>query len=448
LPTTETPQSGGTLHLLKVLTFFDLLVYGLVYVSPIGPWSTWAFTSDLAGGAVALAYLLGAVALSFTAISYAKMSIEVPEAGSVYSYARTAMGESVGFLSGWMVLLDYLLLPALMYVFCGATLAEFMPMLPAWGWILLVAAYNIAVNWFGVKTSAHFNLGTLLIQFAMLFVFIALGIYALAHSGMPMFTREVWWAASTTPGGVFSAASLCVMAYLGFDAITTLSSEVRVEQRHLIGRAVIVSLLLLGGLAILDVWVMGDLARGLTFKDPTTATFETIGARINPVLGTAAAWASALVVAISITPPMVTGVSRILYAMALHGEMPRPLARLHRRYGVPHVALLASAAISIAVALYFSAQFDTLTAMVNFGALTAFMAVNASVIVLFKVKRRSSDWLGHVALPALGIAVLLAVLVQMSHLALIVGIAWLATGILIYAVVRRRRTAARLESPT
>jgi hypothetical protein len=47
-----------TPHLLKVLTFLDLLVYGLVYVSPIGPWSTWAFTSDLAGRAVALAYLL------------------------------------------------------------------------------------------------------------------------------------------------------------------------------------------------------------------------------------------------------------------------------------------------------------------------------------------------------------------------------------------------------
>ena len=156
-----------TVHLYKVLTFFDLLVYGLAYVSPVGPWSTWAFTSSLAGGAVSLAFLLGAFALSFTAMSYAKMTAEVPGVGSAYAYARYSMGESVGFLTGWMLLLDYLLMPALMYVFCGITFAEYAPILPAWGWILLIAAYNIGVNWFGVKTSAHFNTATLLLQFAM-----------------------------------------------------------------------------------------------------------------------------------------------------------------------------------------------------------------------------------------------------------------------------------------
>jgi amino acid transporter len=431
-------QRNETPHLLKVLTFFDLMVYGLVYVSPVGPWSTWAFASDLAGGAVALAFLLGAGALTFTAFSYAKMAVEVPDAGSVYSYARFAMGDGIGFLAGWMVLLDYLLLPALMYVFCGATLAVFMPILPAWGWILVIAAYNIAVNWFGIKTSARFNLATLLAQFALLFIFLTVGIYTLHKTGSPMFTSTPWWGAKTTPGGVFSAASLCVMAYLGFDAITTLSSEVKPEQRHLIGRSVIVSLVLLGVLAVIDVWVLSDLSHGLTFKDPTVATFETIGLRINPLLGTAAAWASVLVVAVSITPPMVTAVSRVLYSMALNREMPHGLARLHPRYGVPHIALLTSGAISIAVALYFATQFDTLTSMVNFGALTAFIAVNASVIAFFMVKRKSGNWLAHLVGPVLGIAALIAVLVQMSKIGLSVGLCWMAAGVAVYLVIRRR----------
>ena len=118
---------------------------------------------------MSLVFLLGAVALGFTALSYAQMCTEVPEAGSVYSYARFAMGETAGFLGGWMILLDYLLLPALMYVFCGVALSAYVPIAPSWAWILLVAAYNIGVNWFGVKTSARFNLGTLLFQFALLF---------------------------------------------------------------------------------------------------------------------------------------------------------------------------------------------------------------------------------------------------------------------------------------
>jgi len=435
------PHEG--IHLHRVLRFSDLLVYGLVYVAPIGPWSTWAFTSNLAGGAVALAYLLGAVALSFTALSYSKMAMESSDAGSVYSYARLSMGEGIGFLSGWMVLLDYLLFPPLMYVFCGATLAEFMPFLPAWGWILVTAAYNITVNWFGIKTSARFNLGTLIFQFFLLFAFLLLGIYVLARSGAPMFTSTPWWAPDTTPARIFSAASLCVMAYLGFDAITTLSSEVRADQRHLIGRAVVISLALLGALAVLDVWVLSDLSRGLTYKDPTTATFEAIGARIHPALGSFAAYATALVVAISVTPPMVTGVSRVLYAMALNGELPRGLACVHVRYRVPHVALLASGALSIVVALYFASQFDTLTSMVNFGALTAFIAVNASVIALFAVRRRSGRWLPDLVSPGLGIAALLAVILQMSRLALIVGLSWMTTGVITYWLLVRRRRLAR-----
>jgi amino acid transporter len=434
LSVNETP------HLLKVLTFFDLLVYGLAYVSPVGPWSTWAFTSSLAGGAVALAFLLGAFALSFTAMSYAKMATAVPGVGSAYSYARYSMGESVGFLTGWMLLLDYLLMPALMYVFCGITFAEYAPILPAWGWILLIAAYNIGVNWCGVKTSAHFNTATLLLQFAMLFIFLIAAIYTMSKLNMPTFTAHAWWTTGkTTPTGVFAGASLCVLAYLGFDAITTLSSEVRVEQRRLIGRAILATLIVLGLLAIIDVWVLDDLARGLTFKDPTTATFETIGTRINPVLGAAAAWGGAIVVAISITPPMVTAVSRVLYSMATHGEMPAMLAKLHPRYGVPHVAVLASGAISITVALYFASQFDTLTSMVNFGAITAFIAVNASVIALFRIKRRTGSLFGTVVCPIIGIATLGAVLTQMSPLGLAVGVCWTVAGIVVYCIVRRQK---------
>ena len=302
-------------------------------------------------------------------------------------------------------------------------------------WILLTAAYNIAVNWFGIKTSARFNLGTLLLQFAMLFVFLGAGIYMLARSGMPRVTYTPRWGAATTPAGVFSAASLCVMAYLGFDAITTLSGDVRHDQRHLFGRAVSTCRLTLGALAIIDVWVLSDLSRGLAFKDPTTATFETISVRIHPLFRTVLAWAMALVVAVSITPPMVTGVSHILYAMGHAGALRRPLAAVHPRYRVPHVALLTSGVASIAIALYFAGEFDTLTSIVNFGALAAFTAVNASTIMLFAVARRSRRRSAHVVSPLLGIAALAAVMAQMSRPALVVGVAWLAAG----GIVQRRR---------
>ncbi|MEY4784605.1 MAG: hypothetical protein RIR41_2540 [Pseudomonadota bacterium] len=432
--------SGPAVGFLAVLTFWDLVVYGLVYVSPIGPWSTWGFAGALSGGAVALVYLLGAVALSFTALSYAQMCTEVPESGSVYAYARHAMGETVGFLAGWMVLLDYLLLPALMYVFCGLSLSLFIPAVPSWAWVLIVAAYNLGVNWFGVKTSARFNLGTLILQFVLLVAVLGAAVAVMSGDGTPMFTADAWWQSGTTFSGVFSGASLCVMAYLGFDAITTLSAEVRPEQRHLVGRAVVFSIMLLGALAVLNVWLLSDLARGFTFSaDLTTATFDLMGAKVGPVFGRVVTWASVIIVAISITPPMVAAVARVIFAMAEKGEMPAVLGKLDASYGVPRNAMLASGVISIVVAVYFAAQFDALTSMVNFGALSAFAAVNASVIALFVVQRKSRRYVTHLLLPLLGILTIGAVIYQMSAAGLAVGLAWLATGVVIVTALRLRR---------
>jgi amino acid transporter len=305
--------------------------------------------------------------------------------------------------------------------------------------VLLVAAYNLGVNWFGVKTSARFNFGTLILQFVLLAVVLTAALIVMQRTHMPMFTSDAWWRPSSHIGGIFSGASLCVMAYLGFDAITTLSAEVKQEQRHLVGRAVIFCIALLGALAVFNVWILSDFARGFTFgSDLTTAAFDLMGAKVGPLFGRAVTWASVLVVAISITPPMVTAVARVLFSMAEKGEMPRILAKLDPKYGVPHNAILASGTFSIAVALYFASQFDTLTSMVNFGALTAFAAVNASVIALFIVKRKSSRLGVHLLLPVLGILTIAAVITQMSKIGLTVGCTWLALGAAVAVALRVR----------
>jgi amino acid transporter len=291
----------------------------------------------------------------------------------------------------------------------GVSLSLFIPIVPSWVWVLLVAAYNLVVNWFGVKTSARFNFGTLILQFILLILVLLAAMLAMHKLSLPTFTSDAWWTSTESIGGVFSGASLCVMAYLGFDAITTLSAEVRQDQRHLVGRAVIFSIGLLGVLAVLNAWILSDLARGYTFAaDLTTAAFDLLGARVDPAFGRIVTWASVLAVAISITPPMVTAVARVLYTMAEKGEMPHFLSKLHPKYGVPRNAILTSGALSIVVALYFANQFDTLTSMVNFGALTAFAAVNASVIALFILKRKSRRLVVHLLLPLLGIGTIIA----------------------------------------
>ncbi len=432
---------ASTSQLLQVLTFWDLVVYGLVYVAPVGPWSTWGFASALSGGVVALVYLLGAVALLFTAFSYAQMVTVVPEAGSAYSYARAAIGETAGFLTGWMILLDYLLVPALMYVFCGASLTALIPDVPRWIWIVMIAVFNVGVNWFGVKTSARFNLGTLLIQFLMVAVTLVVAVVVMQRLGMPTFTPDAWWNADASVGGLFEGTSLCVMAYLGFDAITTLASEVRQEQRPLIGRAVIFVIILLGSLGVLNVWIVSDLGHGFVPADLTTITYELFATRVNAQLSTFMAWVGIFIVAASILPPMVTGVARVLYTMAASGEMPKYLAYVDPKYHVPRNAVLTSGSISASVALLLANNFDTLTTMVNFGALMAFLAVNASVIAWFVVRRKSRRYFAHAVLPSIGMAIIVAVLGSMNVTGLAVGLAWLALGFVVVRILRRRGAA-------
>jgi amino acid transporter len=432
---TQTSRQSGA-QFLKVLVFWDLVVYGLAYISPVGPFSTWGYANALSGGAAPLSYALAAAGLFLTALSYSVMSREVPGSGSAYAYAHASMGGVAGFMTGWMVLFDYLMLPALMYVFFGVSMSAVFPEVPRWIWIVAVAVYNIAVNWFGIRTSARLNIATLIGQFVVLFVVMGFALYKMRVTGIPAFTIDAWWGPDSSAKGLFSAISLCVMAYLGFDAITTLSGEVRPEQGHLVGRAVLTTLALITLLAVLQVWIFADLAAGFDFKDLATATFEVLNARVDPVLAGATAVAGSLLLGVSITPNMVAAVSRILHSMARHGEMPKFLGFVHPKYRVPHLAILASGALSVAVALLFSENFDVLTSMVNFGALAAFIAVNAAVIAYFRWQQRSEDYLRHLVLPISGIAVLLAVISQMSIVGMAVGGTWAMIGFVVCIFLR------------
>ncbi|MCY4757135.1 APC family permease [Pelomonas aquatica] len=431
---------NGAGRLLRVLTYWDLVVYGLAYISPLGPFSTWGFALALSGGAAPLAFALGAAALLFTAISYASMAKEVAGSGSAFGYARAAMGDMIGFLTGWMVLLDYLLLPALMYVLFGIGMSLIVPDVPRWAWILVMAAYNIGVNWFGVKNGARFNTATLVGQFLTLALVIGWTLHAMHTHRLPVFTAGAWWGPASSGQGVLAATSLCLMSYLGFDAITTLTGEVRSEQRHLVGRAVLTTLAAIAVLAVMQVWIFADLAAGFEFKDLATASFEAFAARVDPALAQIVTLAMSLTLAFSISPPMVVAVSRVLHSMASHRQMPAFLGHLHPRYGVPDRAILASGALSIAVALPFADHFDTLTSMVNFGAILAFIAVNASVIAYYRIRRGSPRLFVHLILPLIGIVILLMVLTQMSRVALAVGGAWMLVGLVVAALLRARGT--------
>jgi amino acid transporter len=443
-------EFGYREQLRRALSTGDLIVYGLIFMVPIAPFSVFGFVWHDARGMVPLAYLLGLVGMLFTALSYAAMSRAFPLAGSVYTYAQRGLHEIAGFFSGWLILLDYVLVPSLLYLFSAVALAPILPQVPTWIWLVAFISFNAAANLLGIQFTARLYIYLLWLELATLGLFVVVGLVALyggAGAGKltltPIYDPHVFSIAT-----VAGATSIAVLSFLGFDGISTLAEESR-GNRNAVGRATLASLLIVGALFMLQTWIATDLARGMRFASPETAFYE-ISARAG------GAWLRlvtivAIVVASAIANAMAAqaAVSRILFAMARDGKLPAVLAKVHPRYQTPYVSTLVVAAVSLLVGLLFASRLDDLTRVVNFGALTSFVLLHLAVIHHYLIRRRSGAWLKHLVFPLTGMLIILYVLFEMDRAAKVLGACWIVIGgvYCVWLYLRGKTTALPPLSP-
>jgi amino acid transporter len=420
----------------RALTTRDLVIYGMIFMVPIAPYSVFGFVYNDAKGMVPLAYFVGLVGMFFTALSYAAMSQAFPLAGSVYTYAQRGLHEIAGFFSGWLILLDYILVPSLLYLFSAVALRPLFPAVPGWLWLLSFVSFNAAVNFVGIQFTARVNRYMLMIELAVLALFVVIGLHALyggAGAGRltlkPIYDPHVFSLAT-----VAGATSIAVLSFLGFDGISTLSEETR-GGKDSVGRATVLALILVGGLFMLQTWIATDLSFGMRFGSPETAFYEITehagGAWLRLVTILAVVIASAVANAMAAQ----AAVARILFAMARDGKLPAVLAKVHPRFKTPHVSTLVVSGVSLLVGLLFANRIDDLTRVVNFGALTGFVLLHLSVINHFLIRRRGGDWLRHLLCPLIGMLIIVYVLFEMDRAAKLLGLAWISIGILYYLVL-------------
>lgn len=432
-------QYGYTQELHRSLSFTDLLVYGLVFMVPIAPFGIFGGVFQGSGGMVALAYAIGMVAMMFTALSYSQMSQAFPMAGSVYTYAGRGIAAPVGFLSGWMILLDYILVPSLLYLIAGIAMNTLVTSVPVWIWIVAFVVLNTAVNYAGIELTAKVNKVMLVAELIVLAIFIVIGIVALMQGkGRGFDFTPVFNADTFSLPLVFGAVSIAVLSFLGFDGISTLAEENR-ESSKAIGRAMIAALLLAGVLFIVQTWVASLLvphpARLIAEGDPGgTAFYDAAAVAGGAWLSKLTALATAIAWGFANSLVAQAATSRLLYAMARDRQLPSFLAKVHRTKGVPLNATFLVAAVSLAVGLFFNTRdngISLLSTLVNFGALTAFLALNVSVVWHYVVRNGSRDWLRHVVSPVIGFVILAYVLFNAQLEAKYLGLVWLVLGVAI-----------------
>jgi amino acid transporter len=310
------------------------------------------------------------------------------------------------------------------------------PGVSTWIWLALFNSFNAVVYLLGIEFTARVNRYMLVMELIVLALFVVVGLIAL-YGGMgagkltlkPIYDAHVFSLAT-----VAGATSIAVLSFLGFDGISTLSEENRAG-RNAVGRATVLALMLAGALFMLQTWIATDLSAGMHFESAETAFYEITQRAGGTWLRLVSILAVVLASAIANAMAAQAAVSRILFAMARDGKLPAVLAKVHPRYKTPYVSILVVAVISLFAGLLFVRRIGDLALIVNFGALTSFVLLHLSVINHYLIRQRSGDWLRHLMLPLLGLSIIVYVLYEMDRIAKLLGLAWIAIGVLYYLLL-------------
>src|SRR6202049_677800 len=244
-------------RLQRTLTLWDLILYGVIVIQPVAPMSVFGVLSERGRGHVVTAILIAMVAMLFTGISYGLMARAYPSAGSAFTYVAQEIHPSIGYVTGWSMVMDYIVNPLICTIWCAGQAHEFAPGLPVWGWKIFFAVVFTLLNMQGIKTSARVN-ATLaaLMSGVVVIVFVTTirYIFGHPHSDPGFFTRPFYDPKTFTFSDLFGCTSLAVLTYIGFDGISTLSEEAENPRRNIM-LATVLTCLAVGILSASEVYV-------------------------------------------------------------------------------------------------------------------------------------------------------------------------------------------------
>lgn len=434
---------GYRQELRRSVSTVDLVVYGLVFMVPIAPWTIFGTVYNSSSGMVPLVYLIGLIAMIFTALAYSQMSRSFPLAGSVFSYVGRGLHPAAGFFAGWAILLDYMLVPTLLYVFAAESMVGLFPGTQRWMWAVLFVVVNTVINLLGIGSLKLVNRMFLTIELVFIVIFVVIAVRAINGASLPHVgwsTNPIWTSGSVTAPLIAGALSIAVLSFLGFDGISTLAEE-STGKRNPAGRAMVISLCIVATLFIVQTWLASLLAGGRdSFPDDEVgnAFFHLVEAASSTGWMNAFFVVNVLAVGFANAMAAQAATSRLLYSMSRDGELPAVLSKVSSRQ-VPVAAIMLVSVLSIALVLFFVGQIGLIASLVNFGALFGFCLLHISVVWYYLVRNKSRNYLLHLVVPTLGFLIIGYVLINADTLAKIGGIVWLAIGLAVFLANRSRR---------
>jgi amino acid transporter len=434
----------GAAGLRRVLTLRDLILYGIVVIQPVAPMSAFGVVSTAAHGHAVTAILVAMVGMLLTAISYGRMARAYPAAGSAFTYVGQEVNPALGFATGWAMVMDYMINPLICIILCSKMAMSFMEMnfavrLPYWPLTLFFFLLFTGLNLRGIKASARTN--TLLaagmgVVIAVFFVAAARYVSAQPHHDLGFYTRPFYDPQTFQLGALLSGTSLAVLTYIGFDGISTLSEEAENPRRNIL-LATVFTCLAIGILSAFQVYAAQLIwPSSERFPDVDTAFIHVAGRAAGPWMFNLINL-TLLVATIGSGMGAQIGAARLLYGMGRSSALPRSFfGAIEPRRGIPRnnvilvgvVALVGALVLDWAARLGATTAFGMGVALLNFGALIAFMGVNLAAFVRYFV-REPQKKLTNLLPPVFGFLICLLLWLNLSATAKIIGVIWLGVGI-------------------
>lgn len=426
--------------LIHCLTGIDLIFIGIGGIIGAGVFViTGVAAATLAGPAISLSYAIAGLVCLFTAFAYAELASSIGGSGGAYGYAYASMGEMIAWVIGWILLLDYFMAISVVAIGWSSYIQDALSAInislpniliknPQEGGLVNLPAVFIilllgSILTLGVKKTARFNEAAVIIKFVTIAVFIAVGF---SH------IKTANWVPYMPFGltGVMGGAALVFFAFVGFDIVATAAEETR-DPRHDLPIGIIGSLVICTIIYIVIALVLTGITHysDLNVKSPIANTLLNLGHPISAGLiavGAIAGLTSVILISIY-------ALSRITYAIARDGLLPRYFAKLDHHTETPVRIIVIISILSSLLAGF--TPIANAAELVNMGALAAFLSVCVCVIVLKITKPNMPRPFRSPFTPLFPLLGIIAIGYLMSHtplLSWILFLSWIAVGIAIY----------------
>ncbi|PEL10468.1 APC family permease [Bacillus sp. AFS017336] len=415
----------------RSLSLGHVILFGLSFMAPITVFTTYGIAIKTTNGMIPTAYIISLVVMLFTAYSYGKMVKEFPTTGSAYTYVQKGINSSMGFLVGWVILLDYLLSPMISALLFGIFIHAYLPIIPVSVCIITFVVIITFINILGIKFATNVSAILLALQILFIVVFCLFSIKGL------MAGKGTGHILSTTPffdpkvhfSNILSIVPLLCFSFLGFDAVTTLAEETKNPKKTLPKAIYLITII--GGILFVasTYFTQAIFPNFSSFKDSDSAAVEIFIYAGGNFLN--AFFLSVTVVA-AIASAVASGGSgaRVLYAMGRENILPtRIFGYVSPKFRTPIFNIILIGFIAL-TALFL--DLDTAAAFINFGALFAFTFVNISVMFHFIVRKKQRSIKAIISfgvIPFIGAIVTAIFWTKLDVHSMVLGSIWLVVGL-------------------